>query len=238
MQSALVLTYQVIRQRIHFIKRLSLLLLSSIALTACASTQIEGISVDGEDYFIVIKNTSIFEKCKPAYSFYESKESDYFFGVRCLFENIEPPDSFEITYAVWPNGDIDFERFFGKETWRYGPGVDNIYIDLEGNSLTKEEWLRNGNKNLNKAIAQLPDSAWQTYTVNVKSTSEKYKDKTPEGRPMGIVIPLGWGMVYPSLFPSLKDRTLNLDIRIDKQGHVEVEEHYNWENELPNNPYA
>lgn len=238
MQSALVLTYQVIRQRIHFIKRLSLLLLSSIALTACASTQIEGISVDGEDYFIVIKNTSIFEKCKPAYSFYESKESDYFFGVRCLFENTAPPDSFEIVYAIWPNDDIGFERFFGKEIWKYEPGVDNIYIDLEGNSLTKEEWLRNGNKNLNKAIAQLPDSAWKTYTVDVKSTLEKYKDKTPEGRPMGIVIPFGWGTYFPSLFPSLQDRIIQFDLLIDKEGNVELEEDYRWKNELPSNPYA
>lgn len=75
----------------------------------------------------MIKNTPIFKKCKPAYSHYKSKESDYFFGVRCSFENTAPPDSFEIVYAVWPNDDIDFERFFGEEVWRYEPGESNIY---------------------------------------------------------------------------------------------------------------
>ena len=192
----------------------------------------------GEDYYTVIKNTPIFKKCKPAYSHYESKESDYFFGVRCSFENTEPPDSFEIVYAVWPNDDIDFERFFGEEVWRYEPGESNIYTSADGKRVSKEEWMKLGNENLNKAIAQLPGSAWQTYTVDVKSTLKKYEGKTPEGNPMGIAIPIGWGIYYPSLFPSLQDRIIQFDLLIDKEGNVKLKEEYRWENELQGNPYS
>lgn len=238
MQSALVTIYQLIRQHIHLIKRFSFLLLSSITLTACGSTQIEGVSVGGEDYYTVIKNTPIFKKCKPAYSHYESKESDYFFGVRCSFENTAPPDSFEIVYAVWPNDDIDFERFFGEEVWRYEPGESNIYTSADGKRVSKEEWMKLGNENLNKAIAQLPASAWQTYTVDVKSTLKKYEGKTPEGNPMGIAIPIGWGIYYPSLFPSLQDRIIQFNLLIDKEGNVKLKEEYRWENELQGNPYS
>ena len=240
MQSALVTIYQLIRQHIHLIKRFSLLLLSSITLTACGLTSVEGFHVgfDRDDSLIVIKNTDIFEQCKPAYSHYESKESDYFFGVRCSFENTAPPDSFEIVYAVWPNDDIDFERFFGEEVWRYEPGESNIYTSADGKRVSKEEWMTLGNENLNKAIAQLPGSAWQTYTVDVKSTLKKYKDKTPEGNPMGIAIPIGWGIYYPSLFPSLQDRIIQFDLLIDKEGNVKLKEDYRWENELQGNPYS
>lgn len=192
----------------------------------------------GEDYYTVIKNTPIFKKCKPAYSHYESKESDYFFGVRCSFENTEPPDSFEIVYAVWPNDDIDFERFFGEEVWRYEPGESNIYTSADGKRVSKEEWMKLGNENLNQAIAQLPGSAWQTYTVDVKSTLKKYEGKTPEGNPMGIAIPIGWGIYYPSLFPSLQDRIIQFDLLIDKEGNVKLKEEYRWENELQGNPYS
>lgn len=192
----------------------------------------------GEDYYTVIKNTPIFKKCKPAYSHYESKESDYFFGVRCSFENTEPPDSFEIVYAVWPNDDIDFERFFGEEVWRYEPGESNIYTSADGKRVSKEEWMKLGNENLNKAIAQLPASAWNTYTVDVKSTLKKYEGKTPEGNPMGIAIPIGWGIYYPSLFPSLQDRIIQFDLLIDKEGNVKLKEEYRWENELQGNPYS
>ena len=227
-----------IKEQARKFKVISLLLLSSVTLSACANTYVEGFDLDGSDSRVVIKNTSIFKQCKPIYSHYESEKSNYFFGVRCSFENRIPPDSFEIVYAVWPNDDISFERFFGEEVWRYESGESNIYTSTDGKRVSKEEWMTLGNENLNQVVEQLPESAWQTYTVEVKSTLEKYKDKTPEGRPMGIVIPLGLGMVYPSLFPSLKDRTLNLDIRIDKQGNIEVEEKYNWENELRQNPYA
>ena len=192
----------------------------------------------GEDYYTVIKNTPIFKKCKPAYSHYESKESDYFFGVRCSFENTEPPDSFEIVYAVWPNDDIDFERFFGEEVWRYEPGESNIYTSADGKRVSKEEWMKLGNENLNQAIAQLPASAWQTYTVDVKSTLKKYEGKTPEGNPMGIAIPIGWGIYYPSLFPSLQDRIIQFNLLIDKEGNVKLKEEYRWENELQGNPYS
>ena len=192
----------------------------------------------GEDYYTVIKNTPIFKKCKPAYSHYESKESDYFFGVRCSFENTAPPDSFEIVYAVWPNDDIDFERFFGEEVWRYEPGESNIYTSADGKRVSKEEWMKLGNENLNQAIAQLPGSAWQTYTVDVKSTLKKYEGKTPEGNPMGIAIPIGWGIYYPSLFPSLQDRIIQFDLLIDKEGNVKLKEEYRWENELQGNPYS
>lgn len=192
----------------------------------------------GEDYYTVIKNTPIFKKCKPAYSHYESKESDYFFGVRCSFENTAPPDSFEIVYAVWPNDDIDFERFFGEEVWRYEPGESNIYTSADGKRVSKEEWMKLGNENLNKAIAQLPASAWQTYTVDVKSTLKKYEGKTPEGNPMGIAIPIGWGIYYPSLFPSLQDRIIQFNLLIDKEGNVKLKEEYRWENELQGNPYS
>lgn len=220
----------------QYVKKISLLLLSSMTLTACADTHVKGVNIDGSESLIVVKNTSVFEKCIPDHP-YEDSDSKYFLGVSCRFES-KVPDTFNITYATWLDRDKDTEQFYGQEIWINEPGVANKYISVDGQNLNSDKWMALGAKNRKKAIAQLPDSAWQTYTVNLKSTLEKYKDKTPEGRPRGIVIPLGLGMVYPSLFPSLKDRTLNLDIRIDKQGHVEVEEHYNWENELRQNPYA
>lgn len=191
----------------------------------------------GEDYFIVIKNTSIFKKCKPTYS-YEDNNAEYFVGVSCVFEG-KAPDKFTITYAVWFDDEEDTKRFYGEEIWSFDSGLDdNTYITIDGNSVTRDEWIKRGKEKRKQAIAQLPDSAWQTYTVDIKSTLEKYEGKTPEGNPMGIAIPIGWGIYYPSLFPNLKDRTLSLDIRIDKEGNVELKEDYRWENELPANPYS
>ena len=238
MQSALVTTYQVIRKRIQLIKRFSLLLLSSITLTACASTNVEGISVDGEDSLIVIKNTSIFEQCLPQNGV--DLNSSYFIGVRCLFKD-KAHDKFTITYAVWFDDEEDTKRFQGKQIQVNVEDSDVSavnYITIDGQVVSRTEWIALGNKNRNQAIAQLPASAWQTYTVDVKSTLEKYEGKTPEGNPMGIAIPIGWGIYYPSLFPNLKDRTLSLDLRIDKEGNVKLKEEYRWENELPNNPYS
>lgn len=239
MQSALVTIYQVIRQRIYFIKRFSLLLLSSITLTACASTNVEGISVDGKDSLIVIKNTSIFEQCKPTHP-YEDNDSSYFLGVRCLFKG-KAPDKFTVTYVVWFDNDEDTKRFQGKQIQVNVEDKDVSvanYITIDGQVVSRSEWIALGNKNRNQAIAQLPDSAWQTYTVDVKNTLERYEGKTPKGEPMGIVIPLGWGTYFPSLFPSLQDRVIQFDLLIDKEGKVELEEDYRWKNVLPNNPYS
>lgn len=244
MQSALVTIYQLIRQHIHLIKRFSLLLLSSITLTACASTNVEGISAGGEDSLIVIKNTSIFKKCKPRHP-YEDNNAEYFVGVSCVFEG-KAPDKFTITYAVWFDNDEDIERFYGRMIERKEPKVNRPkgesgnydFITIDGQNVSKTKWREIAHSKRKQAIAQLPASAWQTYTVDVKSTLEKYKGKTPEGNPMGIAIPIGWGIYYPSLFPNLKDRTLSLDIRIDKEGNVKLKEEYRWENELPNNPYS
>lgn len=238
MQSALVTIYQIIRQHIQLIKRFSLLLLSSITLTACASTNVEGISVDGEDSLIVIKNTSIFEQCLPQNGV--DLNSSYFIGVRCLFKD-KAHDKFTITYAVWFDDEEDTKRFQGKQIQVNVEDSDVSavnYITIDGQVVSRTEWIALGNKNRNQAIAQLPASAWQTYTVDVKSTLKKYEGKTPKGNPMGIAIPIGWGIYYPSLFPNLKDRTLSLDIRIDKEGNVKLKEEYRWENELPNNPYS
>lgn len=238
MQSALVTIYQIIRQHIQLIKRFSLLLLSSITLTACASTNVEGISVDGEDSLIVIKNTSIFEQCLPQNGV--DLNSSYFIGVRCLFKD-KAHDKFTITYAVWFDDEEDTKRFQGKQIQVNVEDSDVSavnYITIDGQVMSRTEWIALGNKNRNQAIAQLPASAWQTYTVDVKSTLKKYEGKTPKGNPMGIAIPIGWGIYYPSLFPNLKDRTLSLDIRIDKEGNVKLKEEYRWENELPNNPYS
>ena len=238
MQSALVTIYQIIRQHIQLIKRFSLLLLSSITLTACASTNVEGISVDGEDSLIVIKNTSIFEQCLPQNGV--DLNSSYFIGVRCLFKD-KAPDKFTITYAVWFDDEEDTKRFQGKQIQVNVEDSDVSavnYITIDGQVVSRTEWIALGNKNRNQAIAQLPASAWQTYTVDVKSTLKKYEGKTPKGNPMGIAIPIGWGIYYPSLFPNLKDRTLSLDIRIDKEGNVKLKEEYRWENELQGNPYS
>ena len=243
MQSALVTIYQIIRQHIQLIKRFSLLLLSSITLTACASTNVEGISVDGEDSLIVIKNTSIFEQCLPQNGV--DLNSSYFIGVRCLFKD-KAPDKFTITYAVWFDNDEDIERFYGRMIERKEPKVNRPkgesgnydFITVDGQNVSKTKWREIAHSKRKQAIAQLPASAWQTYTVDVKSTLKKYEGKTPEGNPMGIAIPIGWGIYYPSLFPNLKDRTLSLDIRIDKEGNVKLKEEYRWENELPNNPYS
>ena len=239
MQSALVTIYQIIRQHIQLIKRFSLLLLSSITLTACASTNVEGISAGGEDSLIVIKNTSIFKKCKPRHP-YEDNNAEYFVGVSCIFEG-KAPDKFTITYAVWIDDEEDTKRFQGKQIQVNVEDSDVSavnYITIDGQVVSRTEWIALGNKNRNQAIAQLPASAWQTYTVDVKSTLKKYEGKTPKGNPMGIAIPIGWGIYYPSLFPNLKVRTLSLDIRIDKEGNVKLKEEYRWENELPNNPYS
>lgn len=221
------------------LKAISLLLLSSMTLNACADTYVEGFSSGGVDSLIVIKNTSIFKQCEPKHP-YENNDSKYFVGVSCRFEG-KALDTFDITYATWFDREEQRKRFYGKIEDVYDNDREVTvarYLDIDGNIVTRDVWQERAQEKINDAISQLPDSAWQTYTVDVKSRLAKYKGKTPEGRPMGIVIPLGLGMVYPSLFPSLKDRTLNLDIRIDKQGNVEVEEHYNWENELRQNPYA
>lgn len=237
-QLALAQIYQLMLKNLNMIKRLGFIFLCSVHLSACASTYTDGFSVTSSDTLIVVKNTDIFKKCIPKDG--ENVNSEYFIGVRCIF-NGKAPDEFSITYAVWLNDEERRNRFYGKIEYVYdeesGVTVPR-YIDINGNVVSREVWGERATKKIDKAISELPESAWKTYTVNTKSRLEKYKSITPDGQPMGITIPIGWGIFLPSVLPSLQDRTLNLDIRIDQNGKVDIKEDYGWENELPSNPYA
>ncbi|WP_019674139.1 hypothetical protein [Psychrobacter lutiphocae] len=238
MQSGLAQIYKLIKERFEVLKRLGFICLCSVFLTACASTYVEGFDVDfdRDEALIVVKNTDIFKKCIPTNSV--DVNSEYFIGVHCIFEG-RAPDEYTITYAVWMNDDEDTKHFYGKEIWSFDSGLDeNTYITIDGRSVSRDEWMEHGELNRIEAISNLPDSAWQTYTIDSKNRLEKYKGKTPDGQPSGITIPIGWGIFMPSFFPWLQDRVLYLDINIDKNGKVEVEENYHWKNELPDNPYA
>jgi|GEM_PF-5602793 len=238
MQLALEQFYQSIKKHINIIKGLGIIGLCSVLLSTCGSTYVDGFSVTSPDTLIVVKNTDIFKKCIPKDG--EDPKNEYFIGVRCIFKG-KAPDGFNITYAVWLDDNERRNRFYGKIEYVYdeesGVTVPR-YIDINGNIVSREVWEERATKKIDKAISEFPESAWKTYTIDAKNRLEKYKGKTPDGQPMGLTIPIGWGIFLPSILPSLKDKTLNLDININKNGKVEVEEDYHWKNELPSNPYA
>lgn len=214
-------------------------------LVACSFTRFKGFDVSGFDTLVIVKNTEIFKSCIPQDGVDTTKE--YFIGVRCHFDG-QAPDKIEFVYTFWMSSEEDSKQFFGsllKDSNlpqvvkdQYRNSEETMYVTTDGRIVDRDEWLDIGEAKSEVAIKQLPESTWQTYTIDIESRLEKYKGKTPDGKPMGIVIPIGWGIYKPSLFPSLKDRTLNLNIIIDKNGNVEVEEDYRWEHELPDNPYA
>lgn len=228
----------IIKLNYRKLRLMLLFLLSSVFLTACGSTYVRGFSVTSSDTLIVVKNTDIFKKCKPQNGV--DLNSEYFIGVRCVFDS-HAPDEYTITYAVWMDDEERRERFYGKieDVYDDDRGVTVArYVDINGNIVTREEWQERASKKIDKALDSLPETAWQTYTIDSKKRLEKYKGKTPDGQPMGITIPIGWGIFLPSIFPGLQNRALYLDINIDKNGNIEVEEKFRWENELPDNPYA
>lgn len=238
MQSVLIAICWITKLNYRKLRLILLFLISSVFLTACASTYVRGFNVGSSDRLIVVKNTDIFKKCIPQDGV--DLNSEYFIGVRCVFES-RAPDEYTITYAVWMDDEELGERFYGKieDVYDDARGVTVArYVDINGNIVTREEWQERAAKKINKALGNLPETVWQTYTIDSKNRLQKYKGKTPDGQPMGITIPIGWGIFLPSIFPSLQNRALDLDIRIDKNGKVEVKEDYSWENVLPANPYA
>lgn len=230
----------IIKLNYRKLRLIVLFLISSVFLTACASTYVRSFDVDfdRDEALIVVKNTDIFKKCIPQDGV--DLNSKYFIGVRCVFES-RAPDEYTITYAVWMDDEELGERFYGKieDVYDDASGVTVArYVDINGNVVTREEWQERAAKKINKALGNLPESAWQTYTIDSKNRLQQYKGKTPDGQPMGITIPIGWGIFLPSIFPSLQNRALDLYINIDKKGNIEVEEQFRWEDELPDNPYA
>lgn len=83
-----------------------------------------------------------------------------------------------------------------------------------------------------KALDALPESSWHTFTIKPKQILEKYRWKSPEGRPVGIIIPVGnSAIIYPSLYPYSKDKILTIRMSLDENDNLKIDEDFKWENE-------
>lgn len=160
-------------------------------------------------------------------------------GGNCRFENISDlPEIITVKYTKWlPYQEME-KKYYGVKTYIKG-SLDDIYYNPEGKEVTKEQFDIEGRERFTKALDALPQSAWQTYTFYPKQIAEKYKHKNPEGKPMGLAIPIGIGGIgFPSVIPSAKPKVLDITITMFTDGTISQSEKFYWENGYTPNLYT
>lgn len=150
---------------------------------------------------------------------------------RCYFKG-KIPKEITIEYTPWLSNDEDTLTYYGKDEFHTEGTGYFTYYNPSGEQVSKERWFDDGAARREKALDALPESSWQTFTIKPKQILEKYKWKVPEGRPVGIVIPIGnSAFVYPSIYPYNKDKVLTIEMSLDENYKLKIDEDFKWEDE-------
>lgn len=150
---------------------------------------------------------------------------------RCSFEG-KVPKEITIKFTPWLPYDEDTLTYYGKSKFYPEEKPFTIYYNPSGEQVSEERWFDDGDARREKALEALPESSWQTFTIKPKQILEKYKWKSPKGRPVGIVIPIGnSAFVYPSLYPYSKDKVLTIEMSLDENGNLKIDENFKWVDE-------
>ncbi len=193
-----------------------------------------GLYIKSETNKVYVKKAnSLFQNCIPYKYRGRGDTKNYFDGMSCDFEkNI--PNNIEFQYLVGLSDDETQKKYYGKEITNKTT-YKTEYFDLNGNKVSLEQWYERGEQKENQAIMSLPQSAWKTYKIDVKSILKKYRGVRPKGTPIIAAVPIGIGAPIGSPFKSLiNQRYLAIGVDISKNG-VNVEEHLSWANRTMEN---
>ena len=181
-----------------------------------------------QDKMYFIKNSDNLNLC----TYTSKKKYAYsYWGSRCYFKG-KIPEKIVIEYTPWLSYDEDTLTYYGKDEFHTEGTGYFTYYNPSGEQVSKERWFDDGAARRRKALDALSESSWHTFTIKPKQILEEYKWKSPEGRPVGIVIPIGnSAFIYPSLYPYSKDKVLTIEMSLDKNDNLKVNESFKWEDE-------
>ena len=100
-------------------------------------------------------------------------------GTHCTFQPKDIPEKVVIEYARFMSSK-ESDKFYGKGPVTDASGV-KTYYGADGEAFSDQvSYVAAGRKKQAKAIAQLPPSAWHTFTIYPKQLLKKYQGVTPE----------------------------------------------------------
>jgi hypothetical protein len=101
------------------------------------------------------------------------------YGGHCTFQPKDVPEKVVIEYARFMSSQ-ESKKFYGKGPVTNASGV-KTYYGADGQAYSDRiSYSEAGNKKQGQAIAQLPPSAWRTFTIYPKQLLKKYQGVTPE----------------------------------------------------------
>ncbi len=182
-----------------------------------------------QDKMYFVKNNENLNLCTYMSNNNERPYSSW--ASRCYFKG-KIPKEITIEYTPWLPYDEDKLTYYGKSKFYPEEKPFTIYYNPNGEQVSEERWVDEGITRRQEALDALPESSWHTFTIKPKQILEKYRWKSPEGRPVGITIPVGSsGIIYPSLYPYSKDKVLTINMSLDENNNLEINEIFKWEDE-------
>ena len=176
----------------------------------------------------LIKKDKLFSQCILSLD----DGQDYtIWGDKCKFVQM-PRENFSVSYTNWMSLEEELARFYGRAEVISSDLSKGIYYDTQGNKVTYEDWYEKGSLKRKEAIAKIGTQHWHTYKFNVQELTSKYKNKTPEGKALGTTIGIGIaGLQFPSLTPSLEDKSFIITLTILDDGTLKQDVKYEWKDE-------
>ena len=161
---------------------LSLSIALLLGLGGCASNPLATTKLiiqmqsSGTGSLYAMKNSPGFNNCSPT----PNTQYGYsIYGDHCTFQPKDIPEKVVIEYARWLKSGEGTRKYKGTSEYDSDSG-EFVYRNLEGVKLSREQWLKEGWRREVNAIAQLPPSAWHTFTIYPKQLLKKYQGVTPE----------------------------------------------------------
>ena len=135
------------------------------------------------------------------------------YGGHCTFQPKDVPEKVVIEYARWLKSGEGTRRYKGTSGYD-AESNEFVYRNLQGVKLSREQWLKEGWQREVNAIAQLPPSAWRTFTIYPKQLLKKYQGVTPE---------------YGSAITSSFAKKLVYELSMQPDSTIKTEETYSYE---------
>lgn len=175
----------------------------------------------------LIKKDKLFSQCILS----SDDGQDYtIWGDKCKFVQM-PKGDFSVSYTNWMSIEEEIARFYGRAEVISSDLNTGIYYDTQGNKVTYDDWYNKGTSKKNQAINNISNQQWHTYKLNMQDLTAMYKNKLPEGKPLGATIGIGIaGLQFPSLTPSLEDKRFIITLTILEDGTLKQNIAYEWKN--------
>ena len=163
------------------------------------------------DTMYAMKNSAGFNNCSPT----PNTQYGYsIYGGHCTFQPKDIPEKVVIEYARFMSTDEKISTFYGESVWVIEDNSPKYYLNLNGERVSHEEWVREGKLKEKAYINSLPPSAWHTFTIYPKQLLKKYQGVTPE---------------YGSAITSRYAKKLVYTLSMQPDSTIKTEETYSYE---------